>query len=426
MGCDVKLSGKMSTFLKSIVSLLLLPSTILACASEKEYQLETYSEDYNTRFFYCKDFEESNDYDSTYFVKAQLPRTFVIETSMLRKGEKMVLLYNDYKELVLCNPKGRLKIDNKKCGKRNKTYTKLSLYFINGKMVVYLDDERIKEREFSVDVNRQIGFRFESAFTDSDHFFSCYEPVPFKVADYGEVLESGKIVDKGNVRIAPHNVGEAYNLTFPSDVTNQSARAIKFEYRYDNINKKGASTMQQARSEISGVFSESPKNKWIIEYDLYVPKEMADDEKNIEIITQLHEYSNFPTTPAFCLYVLGGTLKCALRGDNIDISFWEKGKPRHITSGTIGYLSKGEWHHVKAYVKEGWQKDDKPLTKVWLDGYLMYESDSPNCYKYETKREGRYDYLKFGIYKSSWLKEKNVDASLQVRTYYFDNVIVKY
>ena len=417
---------KILTQMKSIISLFLLLNTIIACASDKEYQLRTYSEAYNTRYFYCKDFEGDLNKDTVYYVPASLPKTFVVETGMLNKGEMMELIYNNDKKFTLSNSKGYLKIDNKRFCLRKRKYTKLSLYFVNEKMIVYLDDDKVKEREFPIDTNKRIGVRFISTDYNISHFFSCYEPVPFKVANYGEVLEDGLIDDSEYVRIAPHNVGEPYNLTFPSEVTKQSEKSIRFEYRYENVHKNGASTMQQARSEISGVFSNSPKNKWIIEYDLYVPKEMVDDGKNIEIITQLHEYSNMPTTPAFCLYILGGVLKCALRGDNIDIASWKNGKPRYITSGQLKYLTKGEWHHVKAYVKEGWQEGDIPLTIVWVDGNKLYESTNPNCFKYDPMREGKYDYLKFGIYKSSWLKDENVASNLQTRTYYFDNVIIKY
>ena len=168
--------------------------------------------------------------------------------------------------------------------------------------------------------------------------------------------------------------------------------------------------------------------KWVIEFDFYVPKETADDSQRYDIITQLHDYSKQALSPAFCIGMKGGELFCRLRGDSIPVEQWKKqNEPvsgTHIT--TLGYLTKDTWHHVKIFLKLSFQRSMNPLTVIWLDSEKVFESDLPNCYNYEPKNPGVYDYIKFGIYKSSWLGLAQKPVDTDRRIYYFDNYKVKY
>jgi hypothetical protein len=404
---------------------MLLGFLICSGLGEEEYVISQYSEEYNTRYFFCENFNDIHT-DTTLYVTDALPKAFVVEIGAFQVGEKAAFVYNDDKELIISNSGGQLKIGNKRIGNIAEGISRISLYIVNGKMVVYLDDEKRKEFAFPLDREKKIGVELSKCKGYTCRYFNCYEPVAFRVADYGKALEDGVAKTKKNVRIVPHNVGESYNLTFPTDITRQSDRSIRFEYRYEDTRKEGANNMKRARSEISGVFSNSPKNKWIIEYDLYVPSETADDEVHFEVISQIHEESKTPTPPSFCLYMKRGRLGCSVKGDSTEISTWKRGKARYAESRTFKYLEKDRWYHVKVYLKEGWQQEDLPLTRVWIDGELLFESNIPNCYKYEPKHEGQYDYLKFGVYKSGWLEAKEVDRKLQTRIYIFDNFVVKY
>ena len=95
------------------------------------------------------------------------------------------------------------------------------------------------------------------------------------------------------------------------------------------------------------------------------------------------------------------------------------------SSGRLAVLSKGKWYHVKIYVKEGYQISALPVTKVWIDSKLVLESITPNCYKYNPSVKDSYNYLKFGIYKSPWMKS-NVVPQTDRRIYFFDNYVVRY
>ena len=89
-------------------------------------------------------------------------------------------------------------------------------------------------------------------------------------------------------------------------------------------------------------------------------------------------------------------------------------------------MKKDTWHHVKIYLKLAYQRSMMPQTIVWVDSKKVLESNLPNCYNYTPKKAGVYDYIKFGIYKSSWLGLKQKPEGTDRRIYYFDNYKVKY
>ena len=395
-------------------------------ATHKEYHLSQFSEDYNTNYLFCGDFW-LHQRDTTIVLNLSLPNAFVIEVGALEEGEYTKILYNDNKELIIANKKGQFTINGKRIARRSKSYKKLSLYFVNDALIVYQNNKKMKTLKFTIKIERIIGLKLSRNQNHHSHMWNCYEPISFKVADYGRALEEGNIKKTSNVRVAPHNVGEDYNLTFPTDIVQSSSRSIRFEYRYQDTKKAGVNNMLRSRSEISGVFSNSPKNKWIIEFDFLVPKETLDDEEITDIITQIHEGSSTPTSPSFCLFTKGGYLCCTTKGDSYELGDWEDlRKPTFSDSKRFIYLQKDKWYHIKIYLKEGWRPEDLPLTRVWVDGSLLYETQIPNCYKYRNNNSNHFDYLKFGVYNSGWLKKKEIVKGKQTRVYYFDNYFVKY
>ena len=395
-------------------------------ATDIEYQLSRYSEDYNTRYFYCENFDRLKAVDEIQYVEVEIPTAFVAEIGALNDGSESVLVYNDNQELIVSKKGYRYQIDGITASKMVSGESKLSFYFVNGKLLFYIDEDKKYEKPLKLDRQKKFGIKWSAAGKYNYRFLNCFEPVPFKVADYGKALEDGALSNKKGIRMSPHNVGAAYSLTFPQDVTCNSKRSIRFEYRYEDTKADGVNSMRRARSEISGVFCSSPMNKWIIEYDLYIPEETIED-KNLEIVTQLHEHSVTPVSPSFCLWVKGGYIGGTINGDSAMLTSkpFVKKKVSHHHSGRLAVLSKGKWYHVKIYVKEGYQISALPVTKVWIDSKLVLESITPNCYKYNPSVKDSYNYLKFGIYKSPWMKS-NVVPQTDRRIYFFDNYVVRY
>lgn len=417
----------MKCIIKVTLILIGLLSGLCTGAVERKYRLSLDSDEYNTYYFYCSNTNQYFMADEIVYVDKIFPSSFVVEINSLRNGERSALIYNDTSELLISKELGRYRINQYTVNRYTEGERKLSFYFVNQMIVFYINEEYVFEFPLQYDHKKKIGVKRGLRNGNVCRFLNCYTPVPFKVADYGNALDDCNLNSTRGIRIRPHNVGMDYSLTYPSDVTCDSKRSIRFEYRFEDTKAGNVNAMRRARSEISGVFCNSPRNKWIIEYDLLIPQETKDDKAYSEIITQIQKESKIPIGPAFCLNILDGWLKCSIQGDSVPVGEWQgKRQATHWAYPRLQCLDKGRWHHIKIYLKEGIQYSDLPLTKVWVDGVLKLESHQPNCYSYDPTKAGLYDYLKFGVYKPGWKNLKENPSTLGNRVYYFDNVVVKY
>ena len=415
-----------------MIRVLLLLSIAIMCvagtsANDKEYILSARSEKYNTRYIDYIILSQPVNHDTTVYINGSLPTSFVIESCGLEVGEKAQLVYNGTCELSISRKTDRYVVNGTVMKTTGDAVETLSLYFVNERVVVYAGEKRLGQIPLHYDHTKRVGLSLKKGNRSTGSYLCCYEPCKFKEIDYGRELDDG-LYKRLKQKLSKQNVEEDYSLTFPSDVCFKSPRSIRFEYRFEDSKKDGKSKTQRGRSEISGVQSSVLTGKWIIEFDFYVPSETHDDDKRRDCITQLHDYSTVALSPAFSVGMLGGELYCRLRGDSIPVEQWKQrnvpASGTHIT--TLGYLKKDTWHHVKIFLKLAYQRSMKPLTAIWLDSQKVFESNFPNCYNYKPKKEGKYDYLKFGIYKSSWLGLKRRPLDTDRRIYYFDNYKVKY
>ena len=398
-----------------------------ASAEEKEYKLAVSSDAYNTNYLYHQNFTEPIQQDSTVNVDAKLPAQFVVELGALKEGEKSLLVYDDTKEMLITKNNGQYAVNGKRMKGEYVDDTKLSLYFINNKVVLYVDEQLAGDIKLRFDHRKKIGVKWAKDGKYSYSYLNCYQPCGFKVIDYGQLMDGG-IWSTRKGKMSQQNVGEDYSLRFAEDLACRSPRSMRFEYRFEDSKKEGKSKTQRGRSEISGVHSSSLMGKWIIEFDFYIPYDTKDDNLSRECITQLHDCSTMALSPAFSIGMRNGELYCRLRCDSIPVEQWEK--RNNPAGGThilpLGYLKKDTWHHIKIYLKLAYQRSMMPRTIVWVDSKKVLESNLPNCYNYMPKKAGMYDYIKFGIYKSSWLRLKQKPVGIDRRIYYFDNYKVKY
>ena len=411
-----------------IILALILSFYSIGCLSkDKETLLSERSEEYNLHYLYHQNFSQSFMKDTIVYIDKELPNSFVIELGGLKNGQKSVLVYNDNQELLITKNNGRYIIDGNTMDLPTNNDYKLSLYVISGKVFIYADEKKIGDLSHNIDPSKRIGVKFVKNDSLSYDYLCCYELCEFKEIDYGKQLDTG-VLTRTPKLLSSQGVSEIYSLTLPQDITCNSPRSIRFEYRFEDSKKEGKTKTQKGRSEISGVQSSSIMGKWIIEFDFLIPQETSDDYKYKEIITQLHEGSMDAISPAFCIGMWKGKLYCRLRGDSIPIGQWEKrNKPINGTYiKRLGYLEKNKWHHIKIFIREAYQRSMNPLTVIWVDSVKVFESNHPNCYNYEPRRKDLYNYIKFGIYKSSWLKLKACRTETARRIYYFDNYKVKY
>lgn len=78
----------------------------------------------------------------------------------------------------------------------------------------------------------------------------------------------------------------------------------------------------------------------------------------------------------------------------------------------------GKWNHFSIYLKEGYLPEHNPHTTIMLNGGIIYESIEPN-----TNNNPRGGYIRYGLYKADWLKER--EGPIKKKVLYFDNFMVK-
>ena len=390
-----------------------------------EYNLSTDSEEYNTIYLFHENNLSPKNQNGIQYIPVSLPQSFVVELGSLANGCQSALVYNDNIELIISKYANHYYVDGVLLEGVYVNEKKISLYFVNNKIVFYIDDYKVGERRVYYDYRKKVGIKWSKKEPYSYYFMNCYFPQPFQQMNYGHVFEKDMGTQYAK-SVQKQNVGKHYSLTFPTQISNNSLSSIRFEYRFDDSKDVSKSKTARGRSEISGVQAKSPMNKWIIEFDIYVPHTTADDPESTECITQLHEGFSNSTVPAFNIGIDNGFLYCRIRGDSVLRKKADKIYPLNTYTKKLCYLKKERWYHIKALVKEGYQSGHIPLTKIWIDNELVFESNRPNCYHYVPSKEGRYNYIKFGIYKSKWLSQKGCNPKTKTRVYYFDNYTVKY
>ncbi len=405
------------------VFLFLLCVIVNAHCNPFKYDISPLSETFNTHYLIHGFISNDTVEDSVYSIPFHLHDGFVIELGALRNGERACVVYNDSMNIVVGKNEGKYVINDVAFENVLDGEKKISLYFIGNQVYFYVDEILMDSLNVRYDLLKHFGIRLKKEYSYT--FFNCYYPEPFHVVDYGELLEKN---NPKNSVIKFQNVGETYSVTFPVDVVNKSQKSIRFEYRYSDSKKMFMSKMRRGRSEIAGVHASSPMNKWIIEFDLYLPISMKSDSLYSDCISQLHESSLLEgLSPGFSLRIKNENLFLKLLGYDEKIGPREKIKRNKLRTRykNLGPLSKGVWHHIKVYVREAYSEMMMPLTVVWVDGKMVAYENAPNCYNYLSKKKGFYNYIKFGIYKWDWLIKKPIPGT-EERVYYFDNYSVKY
>lgn len=388
-----------------------------------EYTLSSESEDYSMRYFFCS--QHSCFIGDTITIDRILPSSFVIELNSLREYEKVTISHG-IKDLTIEKKRNRYYIGRRSCSLLEGTDNLLSLYYVNNKIIIYVDNKELYRKRIALHIGNAIVIKWNKlGSVEGNRFVRCYQPVPFNEYNYGKVLEKELLNGYNPFKIIPENVGADYSLSLSSATTINSLSSLRFEYRFSDSKENEQNKTGKARSEISGIYSNSPISKWIVEFDFFVPLNTKDDPDDFEIITQIHEGCKISTTPSFFLYMLNGTLNYSLRGDSTFIEEWRAESPVYREKSAIAYVEKDKWHHIKIYLKEGWQYNYHPMTKIWIDNKLLVESKSPNSYCYIPAKQGCYNFVKFGIYKPGWVNRKSCEEEVKKRIYFFDNVIVK-
>ena len=222
-------------------------------------------------------------------------------------------------------------------------------------------------------------------------------------------------IEARNINVAKSlgtfQTGTTYGITFDTDNTLRSKRAVKFDLRYGD-----PAVSNGVRAEIVPIRPgiEVTLHTKIMSFDVYFPSVYPDDTSS-DIIMQMHDYPDGVNigglNPGIALVAKQGNLCINIQGKSSKI-LDAADKPT-VNSIVLCPVPKGEWTNVAIFLREGYMGAHNPVVAVWINGELKVVNRDLNCYN-----EVYGSYIKFGMYKD-WLHQQ---TQVNSRIIEFDNI----
>lgn len=277
--------------------------------------------------------------------------------------------------------------------------------------LIYMDSQQISSVEYQLNASLKCGLMIDKEHLYCYNFYNVFNFEPYKVYDEARFTDNG--TGKTHAGVMQGFVQD-YSYRLDTDNAQLSPCAERFELR-----RKTITDYTNDRVEKSFNYQlQTNLRKIKIDFDVLVPKDYKEDESP-DCIMQIHdrpdEDSMEGRSPFFAIriknnhyvYTAQSIEKKALSGYNIN----------KILS--IANCILGEWSHISIYIKEGYLPDHNPITKIYIDSKLVYQSTDPNA-----NNNPRGGYVRYGIYKADWLKGIG-DSSIQKKVLFFDNFVVR-
>ena len=154
-----------------------------------EYMLSVHSEDYNTVYLFHKNILTPILNNKIQYIPILLPQSFVVEIGGLVNGDQAVLIYNDNTELKISKKANHYYVDRVILDEMYEVEKKISFYFVNNKILLYIDDNKVFEKRTFYDSRKKVGIKWVQKKSQSNQFLNCYLPLPFQQVNYGEAFE---------------------------------------------------------------------------------------------------------------------------------------------------------------------------------------------------------------------------------------------
>lgn len=149
-------------------------------------------------------------------------------------------------------------------------------------------------------------------------------------------------------------------------------------------------------------------------FDVYFPSTSSDTEKG-DIMCQMHDRDgtyrgNVPVKVTYTNSVIRISLISTTvpKGGVEDLIKWVDGV--EVTT-----ISTDTWHKVELEIKERYDVNQNPFTRLKIDGNIVFESHKPNCFNDLLGSSPQY-----GIYKNQW------GTGVTTFERYFDNFKITY
>jgi hypothetical protein len=215
------------------------------------------------------------------------------------------------------------------------------------------------------------------------------------------------------------NAGLSYSQTFDTNIKKTGSRSLRIE-----LHKDDPDVASSKRSEIRLPSEEALEEHWY-GVSIYLPKGGTEDyatDTQRESIIQWHttpDSGEENVSPPLSLQTVDGHYDIVL---HTDVGRMSTQNPYSMaeTITNIGSYDddKGKWTDWVFHVKWGWLSEQDPITEVYKNGVLVYESNGlPNC-----MNDGTGVYLKLGVYKWTW---KMTGSIIDKRVVYYDDFWMK-
>lgn len=287
----------------------------------------------------------------------------------------------------------------------------IRIFASNKEISIYCDETPLSSLSFTFIPSRQCGLMIDNQHKYQYDFFNCFQLQPYKIYDESRFTDYG--IKQTHAGLEQGWVQD-YSYTLDTVHAKKSHYAERFELRRNTIT-------DYTNDRVEKSFNwqlQTNLRKIRIDFDVLVPMDYKEDESP-DCIMQIHdrpdEDSMEGRSPFFAIriknnhfvYSAQSIEKKALSGYNIN----------KILS--ISNCKLGEWTHFSIYIKEGYLPEHNPITRIYIDSKLVYESTDPNV-----NNNPRGGYVRYGIYKADWLKGIG-DLSIQKKVLYFDNFMVR-
>ena len=274
-------------------------------------------------------------------------------------------------------------------------------------MVIFLNNRMIDFSDIRMNPNLKYGIMIDNKNKYQYDFFNSFLLAPYKIYEYNCDNDTRSQLRR---KIIQGRV-QGYSYSLDKRIRKSTRKAVeRFELRRNTVTDYTNDRVERCLN----YQLQTNLRKIKIEFDIMVPFNYENDSTS-DCVMQIHDRVDSKELDGRSPYF-------AIRLQNLHFYLTAMSTEKQAKSGfttnirvPLGDCKLGEWRHFSIYVKEGYLAEHHPMTRIVLDNKLVYQSDKPN-----TNNNPRGGYIRYGIYKSSWLSQGKRNL-IKSKILYFDN-----
>lgn len=270
---------------------------------------------------------------------------------------------------------------------------------------IYMDDSLMMAIPVHYDKDKRVGMMIDRTHNYRCRFFNVFNLMPYRLYSEHRFTDSG--VKQTHAGI-PQGWGQDYSFTLSSNNTCGSRFSERYELRRETVTDYTNDRVEKSFNHQL----QTNLRKVMVEFDVFLPADFEKDSLT-DCIFQIHDRPATPSLGARSPYLALRVKNNHFLLTSMSIERWANHGFNTNESVVLADCKLGQWTHFQIYIKEGYLPQHRPLTRVTINGKKVYESTQPNC-----NNNPMGGYVRYGIYKASWLKQSSTIAKKVV---YFDN-----